>query len=301
MKKQLICSIALMAVLLQNGASTLAQTSPALKVAIRKYKAGNFTGCLQDCQNIIQKNPSNSVAHYYMAISYVQAGKKDEAIKSYTKVLSLKPNSTLSDYAKTGKRCLETPDKCNLEVDKKQELSDIDRLISSPYYSSPAARKEIEQKHLDSIRSEINGGQELDDYRFNKLNSIEDKTNIIAVKPSDEEIEKATRILNDAGIKTYKEDSTLSATKNAVQNQASTVDMNQYTQMMNQSPEMAELNMLMGNNSQYGNNNNSMMNMLPLMMMQNKDGAANYSPQLMQAVMMNSMMPDLNYNLDKDK
>lgn len=282
--KKFIYFIAILMILVQASSCSFAQSSSSIKVAIRKYKMGNYTGCLQDCQTIIKRNPSSSIAYYYMAISYVQAGKQDEAIKAYSKVLSLKPNAKLAEYATTGKRCLETPDKCHLDaaVDPNANL-DLDKLIASPSYESPAARKEINQKHLDNIKNQINGGKELDDYAFDKLHKTQaDTNNLLASKPTDDEINNALKTLKEAGI-------------------TEPMTTNPYAQMSNyQNPEMAQLNMLTGDNGQ-PKDNNAMLNMLPFMLLQNKNGTSNYSPQMMQAVIMNSMMPDFNYNLDKDK
>lgn len=284
MKKQLACFIVILMFLVQASSCSFAKSSGVspVKIAIKKYKSGNYTGCLQSCQAIIKSNPSNAVAYYYMAMSYVQAGKKDEAIKAYSKVLSLKPNARLSEYASTGKRCLETPDKCVLATDSGSSISpELDKLIAAPFSDglSDTVKKDFEQKRLDSIKNQINSDKELDDYQFRKLNDASGQASpvnpneTVSKKPSNDEIAAALKVLNDAGI-------------------------NPYTQTANyQDPQMAQINMLNPSN----NDNNAMLNMLPFMLAQNKYGTNNYSPQLMQAVIMNSMMPDFNLNLDKDK
>ena len=67
--------------------------------------------------------------------------------------------------------------------------------------------------------------------------------------------------------------------------------------MSNFSPEMIEnVSKMLGNN----NNNNSMMNMLPMMMSQVQKGQ-NIDPRVMQAMMMNSMMPDFSFGSNNDK
>ena len=55
-------------------------------------------------------------------------------------------------------------------------------------------------------------------------------------------------------------------------------------------PEYETINMMLGNGS--NNNNDAMMNMLPYMMSTNNDGK-NIDPQVIQALMMNSMMNSL--------
>lgn len=286
MKKQLVYFVAILIVLIQTASCSFAQTDNSVKIAMKKYKLGNYAGCLQDCISIVNKNPSNAFAYYYMALAYTQAGDKKEAIKAYSKVLSLKPNSKLSEYATTGKRCLETPDKCKLETTQTiSNTPEIDALVASPSLESPAVRKDFQQKHLDSIRNQINNGKDMDDYNFNKLNQA-DVNEVIATKPSNDEIVKALKVLNDAGISPY----------------AQTQPMNGEIEATNanyQNSEMAQLNMLMGDNGQ--KDSNSMINMLPMMLAKNKDGTSNYSPQAIQAAIMSTMMTNLNYDLDKNK
>lgn len=307
MKKKLLCLIAISIFLIQTCSSVFASAdgvSNNVKIAIKKYKKGNFTGCLQDCQAIVNINPSNTLAYYYMAMSYVQAGKKNEAIKSYSKVLKLKPNTILSEYASTGKRCLETPDKCILEPTTKNELTEIDKFIASPSADglSPAVRRDFEQKSLDGVKNEINKDKELDDYNFKKFRDFsgqntptEDQDKIALNKPTNEEVKAALKVLSDAGVNPY----TNTQISDVASPSAQPQDNNTQAENL-QNSELMQINALMGNNNQ-SNNNNSMLNMLPYMLAQDKNGKSNYSPQMMQAVIMSSMMTDLNYNVDKDK
>lgn len=293
MKKKLVWVIAILTILSQISQCSFAQQlSPAIKIAMKKYQKGNYTGCLQDCQDIVQKNPSNAIAYYYMAMSYVQAGKKDEAINAYAKVLSLKPSTQLAGYAMTGKRCIETPAQCKPAQSTVvvTDTSDLDRFIASPSSNnlSNSVKKDYEQKHLDSIKNEINNGKDINDYEFNKVNQADTPIKIAyndqtvqenqssQKKPSNDEIVAALKTLNEAGVNPYA--------------QAQTPDMS------------SQINMLMGGNNQ-SNNSNAILNMLPFMLSQpGQNGASStYSPQVMQAVIMNSMMPDFSLNLDKDK
>ena len=63
--------------------------------------------------------------------------------------------------------------------------------------------------------------------------------------------------------------------------------MGQMAQPMSyQNPEMMQMSMLLGNNTQQNNG----MNMLPLLMM-NQNGSQNMSPELLETMMMNQMTP----------
>lgn len=291
MKKKLIFLITALMLLIEISPCSYAKTDTLTQLAIKKYKRGNYTGCLQDCQNIVKRQPSNALAYYYLAMAYTQAGKKQEALAAYNKVLSLKPNpkkNRLAQYSKTGIRCLETPEQCKIKQVSSttgkvtESESDIDKFINSTPYGglSDAVKKDYQQKHLNAIKNEINNGKDVDDYEFRKINKVQDSDKIAQAdtteqkKPTNDEVTAALKVLNEAGINPY------SASANY------------------QNPELSELNMLMGNNDQ-SRGDNSMLNMLPYMLAQNKGGESNnnYSPQVMQSLIMNSMM-NTNFNLD---
>ena len=63
-------------------------------------------------------------------------------------------------------------------------------------------------------------------------------------------------------------------------------------QQMYMNPQYAEMSMLLGNN-------NNGMNMVPFMMAQAQSGK-NIDPKLMQAMILNSMMPDMNFGNDNN-
>lgn len=301
MKKIWLLAISFIFIFSQASSSVMASGS-SIGVAIKKYKSGNYTGCLQDTQTIVKRDPSNVVAYYYMAMSYAQAGQKDKAIASYQRVLSLKPNATLYKYASTGKRCLETPDKCR----EAGESSEMDKVIESPFGDglSTKVRSELSQKHLDSLRHEMNTKDDVNNYKLKKFNdysnqrSQADSDNIIATvpekevraqqvnkQPTNDEIVAALKVLNQAGLANYAQGA------------------NPMAQMGgNQGAEMAQLNMMMGGSQSNGGNNNNALNMIPYMLSQSKNGGGNnYSPQLMQSMIMNSMLPDFDYNTKDDK
>lgn len=295
-KKYLLVLIFLFVFLLVHPCSFAKSGSyvtPKVKIAINKYKVGNYAGCLQDCLRLVYGSESNNpLVYYYLANCYVKAGKKANALYYYDKVLENNPGTILSEYATNGKKCVGNPASCKLDVNNSSEL---DKFVASPPYDglSPYVRKDFEQKHLDSIKNDINADKELDAYSFRKLNyddSVSTSNKIAQNKPTDADVKAALKVLNDAGVSPY------DAQSNVLGPEQQTYSSSQGYQ----NPELTQLNAMMGGNNQSGNKN-SMMDMLPFMLSQDKNGGSNYSPQLMQAVIMNSMMSDLNYNLNENK
>lgn len=287
MKRRLVCFLAVSSILMQVSLCSFANStnSNLIKIAIKKYRNGNYVGCLQDCQNIVSRDPSNAMAYYYMAISYVQSGQKNKAIQSYGKVLSLHPNGTLAEYATTGKRCLETPDQCRQDQAAASTNPELDKFISSSKSDvSAKAQKDIEQRYLNSIKDEINSGKDINGNDLKRLNNNTqlEETEKKSQTPTNEEIAAALKTLNDAGLN------------------VPTGMVNPYMQNNNASgQDLTQLNMLMGNSNQA--DNNSMLNMLPYIIAQNKNGVGQqYSQQMMQTMIMGSMMQNVNFNLSQD-
>lgn len=257
-----------------------------IKSAMAKYKAGNYSGCLQELFSLTKKDPSNALAYYYMAMAYTHLDMQNDAVEAYEKVLALHPNEYLANYAEKGRDCLTGGPKCHPEESSpKEEQDDLDKFINAPYGNgmSPELNKEIKQKELTNIKETINQKGVLEkkdiqkikdfDSKKNNKSSIEETTKIANV--SDEEVLNAIKILKDAGLNlTIQQD-------------------NPYSQY--QDPRMMEMSMFLGNNN---NNNNNMMNMLPMLMNQAQKGE-NIDPRFMQAMMMNSMMNDINFTNNK--
>jgi tetratricopeptide (TPR) repeat protein len=246
--------------------NTIYYPNATLPGAINKYKSGNFTGSLQESISILEKDPGNAVATYYAGLAFAKIGDKDSAVKYLDKTIDLSRNQSLIGYAQNAKACVNGEDSCKLS-DEDQAL---EKLIRSPFTVtggfSPEAEAARRQKELDRIKQKINDGKPLTDAEFKKLNnkSKAETTDRLAYA-SDEDILKAIKTLKEAGV---------NVTVNA----------------MPQDPQMQQMQMMMGGNN--NNNTNAMWNMLPVMFSNAEQSGKNMDPQVMQAIMMQSMMPD---------
>lgn len=249
--------------------------------AVKKYKSGNYTGCLQELFSLTQKDPSNALAYYYMAMAYTHVDMEADAIEAYEKVLALNPNKFLAEYALKGRDCLTGGPAC--QAPEEEEMSDLDKFVNSPYGNglSPELNQQVKQKQLTNIKETINKKEHLEDKDINKIKKFDEKyqseaqETIKIAQVSDEEVLQAIKTLKDAGLN-------LTVQKDDVYSQ-----MSQY-----QDPKLAEMSLLLGGNN--NNNNNNMMNMIPMLMSQSQKGE-NIDPRVMQALMMNSMMSDFGY------
>ena len=195
MKKSLVSLLSVLIVISTiSFADAKSVTSNSnLASAIRLYKAGNYSQSYELLHKITAKDPGNAVACYYLAMTSVQIGKKEEAIENYSKVITLAPNSKLGDYATKGKVCIETPDKCNAPVD---EGSAFDKFVRSTFGSgfSTEAKNEYEKKKIENMMREMNRKDDLTPNRFKEFKDYSSQA------PSNDEIVAALRVLQSAGI-----------------------------------------------------------------------------------------------------
>ena len=254
--------------------------------AIAKYKNGNYSGCLQELFSLTKKDPSNAMAYYYMAMAFTHVDMQSEAVEAYEKVIALNPNSYLSEYATKGKDCLTGGPSCLPEGVSAEGQDELDKFVNSSYGDglSKEAESEFKQKQLEKFKNTLNKDKDINKKDIDKIRDFDNQNQKSSVEEnekvamaSDEEILGAIKTLKNAGVN------------------VSLQTNNPYAQMAQyQDPQMAQLSMLLGNN-----NNSNSMGMLPFLMSQ-ADSGKNIDPRLMQAMMMNSMMSDFNFNSNND-
>ncbi len=326
--------------------ATMAATqsmTPEVNRGIQKYRAGNYVGCIQELDEYLKKAGSNQLGTYYLAMAYTKIGDSANAIKFYNKTKALNPNNTLGQYAQKGIVCIEDPSNCYNRVKPKtqvEELTELDRFVRAPYGNglSSDLTKQIERGHVEKLRKEMNTEEELNKYEFkdfkvfsNRKSSSDDISGvkIASSKPTDAEIVKALRVLNDAGLTNLtpqyqpaqkvnasaKSDAAISTesqneVKSAYKPDITKEEYQKQIQQEMMQAQMAamsqpDIGALFGEkNNQNNMMNNNMMNMLPFMMAQQGQNGGQQpamSPDMMQAMMFNSMMPNLNLGTDNNR
>ncbi len=288
-----------------------------MKSAIAKYKSGNYTGSLQELYTILKKDSANATAYYYLAMVYTKIGELDAAKSCYQMVINLNPNDTIVNYATKGKACLTDSAACGLETgltdSSGEPIDELDKFIQSPFGNgfSDELNNELREKQLKKIQNKMNRGIPLNEDDLKKLNEFNksegiktDKLAMAEDMPSNDEIINAVQVLKRAGlnISTQMPETSAKMPKGSatsvpakveplddesqtVQTTAQTPTVQPYTP----DPQIQQMTMMLNN----GNSNNSdpMMNMLPYMM---QNDGKNMDPQVIQALMMNSMMNSLN-------
>lgn len=192
MKKKIFTILSILILSTSVGIANCATTSNTpLSEAIKLYKAGNYSQCYVQLEQVIKNDPANALAYYYMAMTSAQIGKKDEAISNYEKSLSLNPmNNNLSRYAKKGKRCLETPDKCEESVFESVEEEFI--LGKRTHKLTDEVKSDYERLKIENLMREMNRNDSLEIQRFKEFKDF-------SSVPNNDEIVAALRVLQNAG------------------------------------------------------------------------------------------------------
>lgn len=269
--------------------------NPNLNHAIASYKDANYTGAAQELISFVDKNTENAKAYYYLAVTLANLGDTDAAISAYEKVITLNPNEAMVTYAAKGRDCLTGGPLCaESGLMEGEEPDPLDEFINAPYGDgfSPELKEQMKYKDLENIQKNINRKPELapEDVQeikdFDKEHSGYELTdNKIALadgEVSSDEIVEALNTLQKAGMNVTIQPST--------QNPAAFQD-----------PQAAQMSMMLGGNQ--NNNNDPMTQMLPYMMQAGtKNGAQNVDPQVLQTMMMSSMLNNLDFNTsDNDR
>lgn len=179
-----------------NSAYSKQAVNSELSSAIRLYKSGNYTQCYTVLNNYIKKDSSNAIAYYYLGMTATHMGKKDDAIANYDKAISLiTPGNSIYAYAIKGKRCLESPDKCQEPAFE----TSLDEFIQSTKRQrvSDEVQGDYEKLQIDNLKREINRNEDIDPTKFRNFKDFSSMNN---ETPSNDEIVAAIRTLQKAGL-----------------------------------------------------------------------------------------------------
>ena len=336
-KRKLIISAIITILLAMPVVAVSPAITPQVKLAISKYKGGDYLGCIQDMEEYTAEDPTNAVAYYYMGIAYMKIGLKDNAIESLQKVSTINSIPKLSSYAIQATRCMQkniTP--CTYKNYSDNQLEnlikdprsffdtyagdgnggdisediedDMDRLFNGSYPSNihPDANKVIQETRLIQEQERVNTELKQKLAKPQKKSQKNTNNKIASANPSDKEIADAVRILSKAG---YKFSAPVEQTKQnqEQQNQVQQNSRMQYQNMAQQyalDDDMEQMAMLFGNNNRSRQNDDwAMLNFM--MNQKNADGTpAKMNPELVKTMMMTQMIDGydfMNDNNNKDK
>jgi len=198
MKKKLLIALSIMILATSGSVFAKQKISTELSDIISMYKAGNYSECYVKLGDFVQKDPTNALAYYYYAMANAQLGKSEEAISNYEKAINLSANnSNLNKFAKKGKLCLESPDKCSDSLYSSEEEEFI-RNLKGPKFSK-SVKGQYDDFKLQNMMREMNRSNDINVNEFNEYRDFS-SMNSIQGTPSNDEIVAALRTLQRAGL-----------------------------------------------------------------------------------------------------
>lgn len=258
----IICGLLLSTGVSFAAVNKIENPSSLVYQAINKYKAKNYTGCIQDMDYLIKMGKPSDLVYYYRAISYAQLKMQTQARENYEMAANITKNTILKDYANQAIACIDDETLCDMSLDD----GDITKFIKSEKFMHTDVEKGLQDKAIQKAKEEIN----------NNINPGADTLKYINQnhQPTDKEIADAVRTFQKMGINPFQ---------------------NGNLGMFGQNSEIAQMSAMFGNNN---NNNNNMMNLIPMInAMQSQSGNnTNMNKEFIQSYMMNQMLPNFNFN-----
>ncbi len=261
--------------------------TPEVISAMKMYKARNYTECLQVMHQALEKDPSNVLAYYYVGLTQAHLGEAEKAKEAYERVISLNTSSQLTKYAKDGIICIDTPENCPSGI----TLDPAQRIISEINYK-------MEQEKINTIKSTVNNNRNTSSVPREYVTGLKDFSNPQIQKTEKERYKQLEKMRNNsvetqdgenvpppqAGALTNKPSKEEIADAFDTLKRAGYMNFNPQTMAMQYSPDMMQMSMLMGMNS----NNTNEFSMYPYMMYSGQN--QNLSPEMIKSMMMSSMV-----------
>lgn len=181
----------------QNVKPKTPYISQSMKPVIAKYRQQNYIGSLQDLIKIMDKEPNNTLAKYYAALSYTQLGKQSEAQTLYQEVIDKNDNETLVYYSQKALNCIGNPNNemCKPKQQEQKEVDEITKFIQSGQQIHPAAMDRITRERMERKLQE----SEYQRKQQNQNNNLKSD----AAMPTNEEILAALNTLSKIGLNPY--------------------------------------------------------------------------------------------------
>lgn len=191
MKKKLLTILSILILSSSVGIAYSKNTSNTdLTNAIRLYKAGNYSECYVVLEEVIKNDPANALAYYYMGMTSAQIGREAEAISNYEKAIVLTPNNNnLKRFAKKGKRCLETPDRCEESL---YETIEDEFIQKRGIKATEEVKSDFERLKIEHLMREMNRNDAIEPQRFKEFKDF-------SGVPTNDEVVAALRTLQAAG------------------------------------------------------------------------------------------------------
>ncbi len=306
--------------------------NPTFESIREKYRKSDFAGCLQECISYVRRNPNDTLGFYYLAMCYSKVSDKENAIKAYEKVIELNANPMIVKYATNGRNCvLGSPDEtCYPNVNEPDLIYPYANLDTANL--TPVDPETLIHRNLVKLQNKLSPAPKKEDTENNNNNDDKDKKENKIILPFGQQDAKLDQFINAPygnGLspdlnKEYKQlqlkkiQQNLNNEKDTPEEDAHNLenilkfdnhktdsetiklaydtpssDMESFLkdpEYQQSKRELDELRMMLGNNNN-SNSDDDLMNLVPYF----SDKDKNMSPEMIEAMMVKSMMPDFTF------
>jgi tetratricopeptide (TPR) repeat protein len=82
----------MVAVMLVAAPAILRANDASFKDALNRYYRGDYSGAVEEFQEVIEAHPNDAAAYYYMGYAYQEMGDYPAAREAFRKVYEIDPN-----------------------------------------------------------------------------------------------------------------------------------------------------------------------------------------------------------------
>lgn len=132
-------------------------SNPSFESIKEKYRQSNFAGCLQECIAYVRQNPYDTLGFYYLAMCYSKVNDKENAILAYEKVIQLNENPMIVKYATNGRNCVMGSDdaKCYPNVNEPELLRPYEDIANSVGDLTPIDPQTLIDQNLADLQRRL--------------------------------------------------------------------------------------------------------------------------------------------------
>lgn len=130
--------------------------NPTLASIKAKYRQSNFAGCMQEASSYVRKHPNDTLGFYYLAMSYAKVNDRENAIKAYERVIALNSNPMIVKYATNGRNCVmsSSDDKCYQNVNVPELIYPYEN-IAQGVDLTPVDPETLVKRNLQNVQGQF--------------------------------------------------------------------------------------------------------------------------------------------------
>ena len=171
--------------------------NPSFASIVEKYRRSDFAGCLQECISYVRQHPYDTLGYYYLAMCYTKCSDKDNAVRAYEKVIELNDNPMIVKYATNGRNCVmgNENEKCYPQVNEPELVYPYANIPVAEL--KPVDPETLVNRNLSNLRNHLSPSDLETKNKNEEINDqSKDKKDTKVVLPFGKQDEKLDEFIN---------------------------------------------------------------------------------------------------------